>query len=51
MAPELFQKKKYDRSVDIWALGVLIYRMLFGNEPFKSMNMEAEIISKCENGF
>ena len=40
MAPELFQKKKYDKSVDIWAVGVLIFSMLFGNVPFKSLNME-----------
>ena len=51
MAPELFQKKKYDKTVDIWAIGVLIFSMLFGCVPFKAMNMEAEIISKCENGF
>ena len=51
MAPELLQKKKYDRKVDIWAVGVLIFSMLFGSVPFKAMNLEAEIISKCEHGF
>ena len=44
--------------MDIWALGVLIFTMLFGTQPFKSkrilkvdVNMESEIRKKCENGF
>jgi serine/threonine protein kinase len=47
MAPEIFEKKVYDKKVDVWALGVLMYSMLFGNVPFKSINMEMEIKSKC----
>ena len=35
MAPEILEKKKYNYSVDIWALGVLMFTMLFGNQPFK----------------
>jgi serine/threonine-protein kinase ULK/ATG1 len=51
MAPELLQKKKYEKKVDIWAIGVVIFNMIFGRLPFRSMNMEAEILSKCEKGF
>lgn len=51
MAPEIFEKKVYDKKVDVWALGVLMYSMLFGNVPFKSINMEMEIKSKCQKGF
>ena len=51
MAPEIFEKKQYDRNVDIWALGVLFYSMLFGTVPFKSLNMLNEINLKCQNGF
>lgn len=40
MAPEIFAKKKYDKTVDIWAVGVLAFSMLFGVVPFKSVNME-----------
>ena len=51
MAPEIFEKKQYDHRVDIWALGVLFYAMLFGTVPFKGVNMMHEIIMKCKNGF
>lgn len=33
MAPEMLDGK-YDRSVDIWAAGVIAYCMLFGYLPF-----------------
>ena len=36
MAPEIYAKKKYDNKVDVWALGVLLFNMLFGGHPFKS---------------
>lgn len=51
MAPEIFDKKKYGESVDLWALGVLFFLMLFGVVPFKSVNMAGEIHNKCHNGF
>jgi serine/threonine protein kinase len=35
MAPEIFKKLNYDNKVDIWALGVLLFYMLFGDFPFK----------------
>lgn len=34
LAPELCAKLSYDRSVDVWALGVLMYEMLLGVPPF-----------------
>lgn len=58
MAPEIFQKTNYTYKVDIWALGVLIFYMLFGEFPFKSnsctnigLNVEYEIDKKCSEGF
>jgi len=38
-------------KVDIWALGILFYSMIFGEFPFKSLNIYYEIFSKCEKGF
>ena len=40
MGPEIFKKHVYDNKVDVWAVGVLFFRMLFGDFPFKSINME-----------
>lgn len=35
MAPEIISNSYYGISVDIWALGVLFYFMLFAEYPFR----------------
>lgn len=35
MAPEIIAGKQYDRSVDWWAFGVLLFQMLLCQSPFK----------------
>ncbi len=35
IAPEIFNNKGYDSSVDWWSLGCLTYEMLIGYPPFK----------------
>ena len=36
MAPEIVGSEKYDCSVDVWSLGILLYELLMGHSPFKS---------------
>lgn len=38
VAPEVAQKKTYDRSVDFWACGIFIFEMLCGRTPFNSFD-------------
>jgi serine/threonine protein kinase len=40
LAPEVILKKKYDRTVDWWCLGTVLYEMLFGLPPFYSRNQK-----------
>jgi serine/threonine-protein kinase ULK/ATG1 len=34
MAPEILKRKQYNEKCDIWSLGIIIYKMLFGDYPF-----------------
>ncbi len=34
MAPELLDKKSYSSEIDIWALGIILYELCFGKNPF-----------------
>lgn len=38
LAPEIVDNKKYDRTVDWWAMGVLLFEMMFGRLPFYDKN-------------
>ncbi|RKO87475.1 kinase-like domain-containing protein, partial [Blyttiomyces helicus] len=38
MAPEILMASKYNRAVDWWSFGVLIYVMIFGRYPFQGEN-------------
>uniref|UniRef100_A0A1B6DUY2 Non-specific serine/threonine protein kinase n=2 Tax=Clastoptera arizonana TaxID=38151 RepID=A0A1B6DUY2_9HEMI len=40
LAPEVIRKEAYDRSVDWWCLGAVMYEMLYGLPPFYSRNTE-----------
>ncbi|CAD8126011.1 unnamed protein product [Paramecium sonneborni] len=47
MAPEMIQKKKYNRSVDIWAIGIVVFNLLTqGKHPFYQQFDDKE--SYCE---
>ena len=36
MAPEIIQKQKYDETIDVWSLGVLLYELVHSYSPFCS---------------
>ena len=40
MSPELFEYEVYSDSVDIWALGSMLYKMCFGKYPFEEGNLK-----------
>lgn len=50
MAPEINTKNQYSESSDIWALGIMLYEMLFHcPPPYKSdvKTFHEDILKKC----
>ncbi|CAD8057101.1 unnamed protein product [Paramecium primaurelia] len=39
LAPEFIKQKIYDCKSDIWMLGILIYQLMFKEQPFKANNI------------
>jgi serine/threonine protein kinase len=39
MAPEIYENEKYNVSVDVWSLGILLYEMFHGFSPFSSKSV------------
>ncbi|XP_076465108.1 calcium/calmodulin-dependent protein kinase type IV-like isoform X2 [Babylonia areolata] len=48
-APEVLQGKPYDKSADLWSVGVIAYILLCGYDPFFSEN-ETEMYRKIIKG-
>ena len=38
MAPEQLSGDEYDKSIDWWAVGIILYEMLYGVNPFDLKN-------------
>lgn len=49
MAPEIFLGGGYDERVDLWSLGVAIFKIVAGYTPFESQYY-SEIIKKIQAG-
>ena len=51
MAPECFEHKCMTTpAIDVWAIGVMFYAMMFGSLPFHA-NTEKEIINAIKNNY
>ena len=49
MAPEVLKGEAYTLKADVWSLGVVLYRMIFGFCPFESNNIGKLILMLNEN--
>ena len=38
MCPELIKEEKYEKGVDWWALGAILYELLIGITPFFNLD-------------
>lgn len=43
MSPELLTYETYSESVDVWALGAMLYKMCFGTYPFEKGNLKMSV--------
>ena len=51
MAPEIYEKKSYDKMVDWWSYGVILYMMLSGKAPFEVSGIKIDYTLKMLDSF
>ena len=49
VSPEVLQSKPYNKSVDLWSIGVITYLLVSGFLPFDDQNSEKEIARQTIN--
>ena len=49
MAPELFQKRQYDETIDVFAFGALLWELAMREVPYDGLD-PADIRAKVEKG-
>ena len=49
MAPEMLDGRPYDYTIDLWALGILLYELNHGKAPFEGSEIEV-IKDKLKKG-
>lgn len=40
IAPEVLDKKGHSFEVDVWAIGCILYTLLFGRPPFETQSLK-----------
>lgn len=48
LAPEFIFSRGYDRKVDWWAFGCVVYEMLFSQSPFVNDDLKATFMQICD---
>ena len=50
MSPEILKRKEYNYKCDLWSIGIIIYRLIFGESPYKGEeNVLIKMIDKYVN--
>jgi serine/threonine protein kinase len=47
MPPEIINRQPYDKKVDIWSMGCLIFEMLAGKMPFSGLSRDEAFSNIC----
>jgi serine/threonine protein kinase len=47
VAPEIIMRKSYEKECDCWSIGVIMYILLSGKEPFMSETLD-QVYSKIK---
>ena len=45
-APEIYEGKEYNNKVDLWSLGVVLYNMINGTQPFSGNNKTDSVMNE-----